>query len=205
MNTLRVLAITLTLLCACIGATFADEPVLPGVGFISPDGRYCVQLELVDGLLRFMIKDTKTEHVENSIESTGPLYLRWAADSKSFVIIEHISKGSYGRVVYLAADRWLSVQVEPPFKGKMDYHVVNLQLGPDRVYFKFAVTKLSEAWTPIDHSFCDLEMILASGKVSSIKWTSASEAELVNAPGPDEPVCVPAMKPGTTVCGSDPK
>ena len=62
---------------------------------------------------------------DDSIQGTGPLYLHWAADSKSFVTVEHISKGSYGKVVYLADDRWLSVEVKPSFKGKMADKVIN--------------------------------------------------------------------------------
>lgn len=68
--------------------------------------------------------------------------------------------------------------------------MINLQLE-DRVHYKFAVTKLSEDWTPIDHSFFDLDVALATGEISNIEWTSASEAELANAP--DEPVYVPMM------------
>jgi hypothetical protein len=181
------------LLLALIKASLAKETVPPGVGFASPDGRYCVQLDVIDGLLRFLIKDTKTERIDDSVQSTGPLYLHWATNSKCFVTVEHISKGSYGRVVYLGEDRWLAVQVEPPFKGKMDYVVVNLQLQPDHVHYKFAVTNLSEDWTPIDYSFCDVDVSLATGKVTNVKSTPASEAELANAPGPDDPVCVPPM------------
>jgi hypothetical protein len=203
MNTSRLLQVILILLWCLIEPGFTEDFVAPGVGFVSPNGQYCVQLEVIDGILRLIIKDTKTQRVDDSIQSTGPLYLHWAADSKSFVTVEHISKGSYGKVVYLADDRWLSVEVKPPFKGKMDYEVINLQLKSDRVHYKFAVTKLSEDWTPIDHSFCELEVTLANGKVTAAKWTSASEAELVNMPGPDKPVCVPSMPEGTTACVGD--
>ena len=128
MNTIRLLLAIAMLLPCLITSTFAEEAVLPDGSLTSPDGRYCVQLAVTHGLLRFLIKDTKTERIDDSIQNTGPLYLHWATDSKSFVTVEHISKGSYGRRVYLDKDRWLSVEVEPPFKGKMDYNVVNLQL-----------------------------------------------------------------------------
>jgi len=195
MNTTRLLLAIAMLLSGLVTPTFAEKVVLPGDSFTSPDGRYCVQLDVTDGLLHFLIKDTKTERIDDSIQNTGPLYLHWATDSKSFVTVEHISKGSYGRLVYLGKDRWLSVQVEPPFKGKMDYNVVNLQLEPNRVHYKFAVTKLSEDWTPIDYSFCDIDVNLATGKASNVRWIPASEAELANAPGPDDPVCIPPMSP----------
>ena len=191
MNTSRFLLAIVIVILGLIKPTSAEEPVLPGVAFVSPDNRYCVQLELSDRSLRFVIKDAKTKRIDDSIQSTGPLYLHWATNSKSFVTAEHISKRSYGRLVYLADDHWLSVQVKPPFKGKIDYGVINLQLEPDRVHYKFAVTKLSEDWTPIDYSFCDLDVALATGEISNIKRTSASEAELANAP--DEPVYVPMM------------
>lgn len=183
-----------------IKPTSAQEPVLPGVSVVSPNARYCVQLEVIDGLLRFVIKDSKTERTDDSIESTGPLYLHWATNSKSFVTVEHISKGSYGRLVYLADDRWLSVPVKPPFKGKMNYGVINLQLETDHVHYRFTVTKLSDDWMPIDNSFCDLDVALETGEVSNVKWTSVSEAELANIPG--EPMYVPTMvnEPSQNVC-----
>lgn len=119
MNTSRFLIAIVIVILGLIKPTSAEEPVLPGVTFVSPDSRYCVQLELSDGSLRFVIKDAKTKRVDDSIQSTGPLYLHWATNSKSFVTVEHISKGSYGRLVYLADDHWLSVQVKPAFKGKL--------------------------------------------------------------------------------------
>jgi hypothetical protein len=193
MNTSRfVLAIAMVIL-HLPKPTFAEDPVLPSVSFVSPDGRYCVQLDVIDGLLRFVIKDMKTERIDDSVQSTGPVYLHWAKNSKAFVTVEHTSKGSYGRVVYLADDHWLSVQVPPRFEGKMDCSVINLQLESDRVHYKFAVRKLSADWAPIGYSFCDLDVGLETGKVSNVKWASASEAEWTNAPGPDEPVCVPRM------------
>ena len=203
MITSRLVLTIPILICCFIKPAFADDAIVPGASFVSPDARYCVQLAVIDGSLRFVIEDRKRERVEDSIQSTGPLYLHWATNSKSVVTVEHISKGSYGRVIYLGDDGWLSVEVKPPFKGKMDYRVTNLQLGSDRVHYKFAVTKLSEHWTPIDHSFCDVEIALANGKMTDAKWTSSSEAELVNMPGPDEPICVPPMTQGTTRCVGD--
>jgi hypothetical protein len=63
----------------------------------------------------------------------------------------------------------------------------------DSVHYKFAVTKLARDWTPIDYLFCDLDVSLVTGKVSNVKWTHISEAELAAAPGPDNPVCLPPM------------
>jgi hypothetical protein len=122
------------------------------------------------------------------------LYLHWVANSKAFVTVEHIAKGSYGRVVYLTGDKWKDVEVSPPLEGKKDSMVINLQLGTDNVHYKFAVTRLAPDWTPSDYSFCDLDVSLVTGKVSNVKWTHISEAELAAIPGPDKPVCVPAMQ-----------
>lgn len=188
----RTFLVAVATVTAClINETSAEEPVLPGESFVSPNGQYCLQLEVIDGLLRFVIKNRKTKGTDDSVQSTGPLYLHWATNSKSFVTVEHISKGSYGRVVYLVDDRWVSIEVKPPFKGKMEYGVIGLQLEPDRVHYKFAVTKLSEGWAPLGYTFCDLDVNLATGEVGNIKSTSASEAEFANAP--DESMCVPKM------------
>jgi len=191
MNRHRLLLAISMLLLLFIKLGFAEEAVLPGVSFVSPNGRYCVQLEMIDGSLRFVIKDNEMGRIDDSVVSTGVLYLHWAANSRSFATVEHISKGSYGRVVYLADDKWASVQAEPDFKGKMDYNVINLQLEADHVHYKFAVTRLAEDWTPIDYSFCELDVSLETGKVSNVKWTPISEAEL--AARPHEPLCLPPM------------
>ena len=68
MNKRRLLLTVLSLVLFLIKLGFAQEPVLPGVGFVSPNGRYCVQLEVTDGFLRFVIRDTKTERVDDSIK-----------------------------------------------------------------------------------------------------------------------------------------
>jgi hypothetical protein len=182
------------LLLWLITPSSAEEAVLPGVSFLSPNGRYCVQLEVIDRSLRFVIKDTETGRIDDSILSTGPLYLHWSANSMSFVTVEHISKGSYGRVVYLEGDKWMNAEVNPPFKGKMDYLVINLQLDKDGVHYKFAVTKLAPDWTPIDYWLCDLDVNLRGGKISDAKWTPLSQAEWAATPGPDNPVCQPPME-----------
>ena len=185
-----LLAISMSLL-SLIEPAFAEEAILPGVSFVSPNGRYCVQLEVIDGSLRFVIKDNEMGRIDDSVVSTGLLYLHWAANSRSFATVEHISKGSYGRVLYLADDKWASVQVEPAFKGKMDYNVINLQLEANHVHYKFAVTRLAKDWMPVDYSFCDLDVSLETGKVSNVKWAPISEAEW--AAMPHEPVCLPPM------------
>lgn len=173
---------------------FADEPISIGASFVSPNGRYCVQLEEIDRLPHFIIKDLQTGRTNDSVVMpTLVFYLHWAANSKAFVTVEHLANGSYGRVVYLTGDKWNDVDVAPPFEGKNDAMVTNLQLGTDSVHYRFAVRKLAEDWTPIDYSFCDLDVSLVTGKVSNVKWTHISEAELAAAPGPDNPVCLPPM------------
>jgi hypothetical protein len=193
MNANRFLLVISMLFLWLIKLSSAEEAVLPGVSFLSPNGRYCVQLEVIDGSLRFVIKDTETGRIDDSIMSTGPLYLHWAANSRSFVTVEHTSKGSYGRVVYLAGDKWLNVEVKPPFEGEMHARVIDLQLGIDSVHYKFAVTKLAPDWTPIDYLLCDLDVGLGIGKLSNIKWTPTSHGALATTLWPHEPVYMPPM------------
>jgi len=195
MNTNRLLLLLLVLAPWLANSSFSDEPIPIGSSFVSPNDRYCVQLEEIDRLQHFVIKDLETGQTNDSIVMpTLVLYLHWAANSKAFVTVEHITKGSYGRVVYLTGDKWNDVEVSPPLEGKKDAMVINLQLGTDNVHYKFAVTSLAPDWTPIDYSFCDLDVSLVTGKVSNVKWTHMSEAEWAAIPGPDDPVCAPAMQ-----------
>src|ERR1700730_4252947 len=161
MNSSRVLlGIPMLLLLWFTQVSLAEEAVSPGVSFVSPNGRSCVQVEGVAGLPRFAIKDRETGRMDNSIVSTGPLYLHWAANSRCFVAVEHIAKGSRGRVIYLAGDRWSDVKVEPPSEDKVDTTVIKLQLGTDSVHYVFAVRKLARDWTPIDYWLCELDISL---------------------------------------------
>jgi hypothetical protein len=194
MNTNRLLLLLLLLVPWLANSSFA-EPIPVRASFVSPNGRYCVQLEEIDRLPHFVIKDLETGQTDDSIVMpTLVLYLHWAANSRAFVTVEHIAKGSYGRVVYLTGDKWNDVEVGPPLEGKKDAMVTKLQLGTDTIHYKFAVTKLAPNLAPIDYSFCDLDVSLVTGKVSSVKWTHISEAEWAAAPGPDNPVCLPAMQ-----------
>jgi hypothetical protein len=194
MNTHRFMQVISILFLWSIKPSSAEDAVLPGVSFFSPNGRYCVQLEVIDRSLRFVIRDAETGRIDDSILSTGPLYLHWAANSRSFVTVEHMAKGSYGRVVYLADGQWHSAEVKPPSQGKMDAIVIELQLGTDSVHYKFAVTKLAADWTPIDYWCCDLDVSLRQGKISDVKWAPLSQTEWAATPGPDNPICQPPME-----------
>src|SRR5438094_6209041 len=120
MNTHRILLSILVLLPWLESKAAFTEGALPlGVLFVSPDGQYSVQLEEIDRAPHFLIKTMATGQVDNSIVMpTRLLYLHWAANSKSFVTVEHIAKGSRGRVIYLEADKWRNVTGVPPLEAK---------------------------------------------------------------------------------------
>lgn len=195
MKTHRILLVISVLLVWFRSAALGDKFIREGICFFSPDGRYSVHLDEMD-ISHFVIKNTATGEVDRSIVMpTALLYLHWGANSKSFVTVEHISKGSYGRVVYLADGKWRDLKVEPAFGGKMNAKVIQLQLQADIVHYRFAVTKLASDWTtPLEYSFCDLDISLTTGDVSNVKWTPTSEAALAATLWPHKSVYLPPMQ-----------
>jgi hypothetical protein len=195
MKASRTLLLVSVLLTWLAWPSFADKGVPLGVSFVSPDGQYSVQLQELVMIPHFVIKNMGTEEVDSSlVMPTLLFYLHWAANSKSFVTVEHTAKGSYGRVVYLAGDKWKDLKVVPPFEGRMDAAVIKLQLGMDSVHYKFAVRTLARDWTPIDYWFCDLDVNLGAGKVSNVKWTPTSQAAWAATLWPRKPLYLPPME-----------
>src|SRR5207248_4264685 len=163
-NIYRIPLLLWALLVSSAVAGAADKLVLRGASFVSPNGRYCVQLYFEES---FLIRDTATGRVDTSIASTGVLYLHWATNSGSFVTVEHIAHGSYGRVVYLDHGQWNSVEVNPPSPSKQNATAINLEVRSDRVHYKFVVEILGSDWEPINYQFCDLDGTLQTGKISN--------------------------------------
>ncbi len=157
---------------------YSEERVPPGKSFVSPSGRFSVELVEIDRQWRYAIKDARTGGVHDSIVMpTVLLYLHWTADSQSIVAVEHVPKGSSGRVIYLRDDKWTDVEVRPPSDGWIDYTVISLEIKVDRVHFRFVVRHVKDNGIPIDHLFCDLDVGLPAGQISNVTWTSITEAQ----------------------------
>jgi len=179
MNTNRILLVSAVVTVGAMGLALAEESVPSGASFASPDGQHLVNVELVNGTEQLVIQFTGTEQPESSIETgTQVLYVHWALNSKSFVTVEHIVKGSRGRVVYLADKTWADVEVKPPFNGMMHYAVIELKLENSHVHYKFAVETLTPNLKPIDYWFCDVDVSLGTGHIYNVQWTPTSEMTL---------------------------
>ena len=164
----------------CIGHNYAlaDQGVPPGLPFVSPNGLCSVELIEIDREWRYAIRNVKSGYVDNSIVMpTVLLYLHWAANSQSIVTVEHIAKGSSGRVIYLKGGKWMDVKVNPPGDGWRDFAIVNLEIGADHVHYKFVVRHIKNDGIPLDHKFCDLDVDLRTGRRSNVRWISISEQE----------------------------
>lgn len=161
-------------------AAYPEESVPARLHIVSPDGRYSVELAEVDRQWRYVIKDVQTGRLDSSIAMpTVLLYLRWSAKSESIVAVEHIPKGSCGRVIYLKNGKWMDVEVRPPGEQWMDSAVVNVEIKVDHVHYRFAVRHPKSNGMPIDYKFCDLDVALQTAQISNAKWTSISQAEWV--------------------------
>src|SRR6267143_2428408 len=129
MKTVALLIATFLVNCTTTYAVYQQRSIPNGTAFISPDGRYSVKVEVIDRLPHYIIEDTKARKVDQSIIMPSLLlYLHWAADSRSFVAVEHIAHGSCGRIIYQAADKWIDVEVRPPSEELTDAVVVGLEI-----------------------------------------------------------------------------
>jgi hypothetical protein len=159
-------------------AAYPQEKIPADAVFVSPDGRYSVGLQEIDGLTRFAIKDATTGGTDNSIVMPSLLlYLHWAPNSRAIITVEHIPHGSCGRVIYLNNNKWNDAEIRPPVKSWIDSTVTNLKTTQDRAHFRFAVRYIKANGLPFDYKFCDLDVNLQSGQVSNVTWTSSSQEE----------------------------
>jgi hypothetical protein len=187
------ISLLLTLLASSFGA-YPQESVPAGLRMISPNGRYSVELTEIDKQWRYAIKDMQTGRLDSSIVMpTVLLYLHWAASSQCLVAVEHVAKGSCGRVIYLTNGKWTDVGVRPPGNGWMDSAVVNLDIKFNYVHYRFVVRHIKDNGMPIDHKFCDLDVDLRTGRIFNVNWTLISEAE-EEANLARKPSYVPPMK-----------
>jgi hypothetical protein len=171
-------AILVIVLCSCAGWPLGAKSVSFESRFVSPDGRYSVDLVIIDKQPHFRITDTKTGDVDDSIVMpTLILYLHWASNSQSFVTVEHTAEGSYGRLVYLKGDKWRSLEVGPPADSMMSFSVINLQIKQDRVHFTFCVDYEKGNGIPVYYTFYDVDVELGTGKVLNTTWSPISHAE----------------------------
>jgi hypothetical protein len=179
---MRVIGLALGVLI--IAFTRPAHPAYPqasipkGVRFVSPDGRYWVELQEIDRLSRYFIEDLETRSVDRSIIMPSLLlYLHWASNSRSIVTVEHIPHGSCGRVIYRTRGKWADVEVRPPAGELKDSAVVGLKITAQYAHYRFAVRYIEPNGTPLRYAFCDLDVSLESGSILNIHWSSASEVE----------------------------
>jgi hypothetical protein len=174
-------------------AAYPEKSLPEGLRFISPDGHYSVELAETQGQSRYAIRNVNTGQVDNSIVMpTVLLYLHWAANSRSIVAVEHVAKGSCGRVIYFKDGKWTDVEVRPSGEEWMDSAVVGLQIRSDHVHYRFAVRHMGNNGLPLNYSLCDLDVDLQAGRISKVKWNRINQAEFVgileNKPSYDPPI-----------------
>src|SRR4051794_30143122 len=96
-------------------AAYPQTSIQQGAHFVSPDGRYSLELQETDQLSYYAIRDIKTGNVDRSLVMPSLLlYLRWAQNSRAIVAVEHIPHGSCGRLIFLTDSKWADVEVRPP-------------------------------------------------------------------------------------------
>ena len=162
-------------------AAYPEQSVPPGADFVSPDRQYSVKLVNVDRQARYAIGEIKTGRVDDSIVMpTLLLYLRWSANSRSIVTVEHIAHGSCGRVIYSKDGAWSGAEIKPPGEKMMYYTVANLTMDINYAHYRFAVRHIKNNGIPIDYGFSDVDVELQTGRISKARWAPISQHEEVS-------------------------
>jgi hypothetical protein len=162
-------------------AAYPQISIRQGVRFVSPDGRYSVELQEMDRLSYYAIKDTKTGNVDRSVVMPSLLlYLHWAPNSRSIVAVEHIPHGSCGRLIYRTDSKWADVEVRPPGEELKDSAVVEVTINAEYVHYRFAVRYIQPNGMPIRYAFCDLDVNLEDRGISNVRWTPTNQGEWAN-------------------------
>ena len=159
-------------------AAYPQISIGQGVTFVSPDGRYSVELQEIDRLSYYAIKDTKAGNVDRSVVMPSLLlYLHWGPNSRSIVAVEHVPHGSCGRLIYLTDSKWADVEVRPPGEELKDSAIVEVKINAEYVHYRFGVRYIQPDGMLIRYAFCDLNVSLQGSGVSNVRWTPTNQAE----------------------------
>ena len=176
---MRTLIFTSALLFLFSGFAVSSENDLPKQkDFRSPDGRFSVNLVENDRQKYFSITDEKTGAVDSSVKMpTVLLFLEWAANSKAFVAVEHIARGSYAQIFFFHG-KWHAQSFEPP-GSSMIYSVVQVGLNSDQITLKYGVTKQNDVGYPVSYFVYTVSANMNDGRKLAEKWLEISQDELI--------------------------
>ncbi|HLB33614.1 MAG: hypothetical protein A3F67_03210 [Verrucomicrobia bacterium RIFCSPHIGHO2_12_FULL_41_10] len=108
--------------------------------YISPDKLYVAQATHEEGDTILGIKNRKTGEVEASF-TIVPLvvHVQWAPDSKSLLIVQHISGGSVATIVHHDDNKWVHYDCDPPLKTQGYYYLVGVKFLKEVVRLTYGV------------------------------------------------------------------
>jgi hypothetical protein len=174
MRLARILVWTVGTVLVCANQEVLSAKSIPfNSRFVSPDARYAVDFVVIDKEQHFRITDLKTAGIDDSIVMPSMvLYLHWASNSQSFVTVEHIAGGSYGRLVFLKDGKWTSLEIGPPDDSMMNFSVADLQLKQEFVHFRFVVDYEKGGGIPVKYAFYAVDVNLINGETLKTMWTT---------------------------------
>jgi hypothetical protein len=192
----RILVFIFAIALVCPHEVVRGKSIPFSSRFVSPDGSRSIDFVMIDKEWHFRITDLRNRQVDDSIVMPSLiLYLGWASNSHAFVTVEHIAGGSYGRVVCLNENKWISSEVIPPGNSMMNFRVITLTMQQDRVHFRFAVDYEEGNGTPVYYTFCEIDVELGTARILNTTSSSISRAEWL-ASLKRQPSYSPAMTKG---------
>ncbi len=158
------------------GNSWAASTLVPySVIFTSPDSRFEAKLEKTNGGSINIFDNRKGLSIQQNVYCPV-LYLKWMTDSKSILLIGHISEGTVLQILHLRQG-WEVYTIEPPVD--FDYHASVLRvemIAPNLVRLVYKVFFLSPG---IGHYYISCSVELNSGKVSNVQKKLISKEEYV--------------------------
>lgn len=147
-----------------------DKEISDDAVFVSPNGVY-----FVDGSVR--IRDSKNGRLW-LVPIMPPIYsLNWAKDSQSFVVVSHISNGTFATIVHFDGAKWDKYEAEPP--GFQKYPFLNYSVREVRIDKVVALsyevnTKMhsAEQWKSF---ICSFVVNPGDNKISKLKVVTDSK------------------------------
>lgn len=108
-----------------VGSVYLCSPpecpaeVTAGTRVESPDREFVVECKVGEQLAPAVglieILDKRTGSTARSFEINPPLYaLKWTADSKTIVAVQHVAGGSVAQIIHLSSGKWTTFEASPP-------------------------------------------------------------------------------------------
>lgn len=133
--------------------------------YISPDKVYAAQVSVREGDSILVIKNQKTGSIESSmtILFTPVLYIQWAPDSESLVVLQHQAGCSLASLIHHSNNEWIKYDCPPPLNIQCRYSVVGINFLKDVVRLTYRISQRKGNGEFINFKLCVFDVNYNTG------------------------------------------